>query len=116
MIYNNYDNWKLSNPDDDSYYTEDPNAIQADVYFKYLHNRDRHWAYGMINKDGYHVTITKYISIPTIEVDEMDATQINQNDEVNRLQLNYKRFAFVEEAEFMDAYKDALIRLNRIIP
>ena len=114
MRYFNYDDWKLSNPDDDGHYTEDPNAIKEDAYFKYLHNRDKYWTYGMINKDGYQVTITRYIFIPTIEVDEMDATEVNQNDEINRLRSNYKQFAFVDKDEFMEAYKDAVNHLNKI--
>ncbi|MFN5250924.1 MAG: hypothetical protein ACK5DE_07730 [Bacteroidota bacterium] len=114
MSYHNYDDWKLSNPDDDGHYTEDPNAIKEDAYFKYLHNRDKYWTYGMINKDGYQVTITRYIFIPTIEVDELDATEVNQNDEINRLRSNYKQFTFIDKDEFMEAYKDAVNHLNKI--
>jgi hypothetical protein len=115
MSYHNYDDWKLSNPDDDGHYVDDPKAIKEDAYFRYLHNRDRHWAYGMINKEGYHVTITRYISIPTIEVDEMDATEVNQNDEISRLSSHYKQFTFVDKVEFIEAYKDAINQLNKVM-
>jgi nicotinamide riboside kinase len=115
MSYRNYDDWKLSNPDDDGHYIEDTDAIQEDVYFKYLHNRDRRWAYGVINKDGYSITITKYTSIPAIDVDWMEATEFNQNDETSRLRIHYKQFTFIDRDEFVEAYKDAINQLNKVM-
>jgi hypothetical protein len=115
MSYHNYDDWKLSNPDDDGHYIEDTDAIQDDVYFKHLHNRDRYWAYGMINKEGYQVTITRYISIPAIELDEMDATQTNQDDEINRIRAYSKGFVYIDRDEFMNEYRSAMKKINDIV-
>jgi hypothetical protein len=44
----------------------------------------------------------------------MDATEVNQNDEINRLRSNYKQFTFIDKDEFMEAYKDAVNHLNKI--
>jgi hypothetical protein len=115
MSYHNYDDWKLSNPDDDGHYIEDTDAIQEDVYFKYLHNRDRRWAYGVVNKDGYSITITRYTSIPAIEIDWMDATEYNQNDEISRLRVHYRQFTFIDKDEFVEAYKEAVKKINDIV-
>jgi hypothetical protein len=113
MSYNNYDDWKLSNPDDDGHYTEESNRIEETVYFKYLDGR--RWSFAMINTSGYDVRVHNYYNIPTIDIDEIEPTQSDVNDEIHRVRENYKEFAYIDRSEYMDNYKVAREFMDKLI-
>lgn len=116
MRYFNYDDWKLSNPDDDGHYTEEKSDhIEETIFFKYLQGYKGRFAYGMITKQGYCITITDYLSIPAIETDEIEPTQTEQDDQIHRLRMNYKEFTFIDRSEFMGQYHLAHGHLATII-
>lgn len=116
MNYHNYDDWKLSNPDDDGHYAEETtDYIEETIFFKYLQGYKRRFSYGMITKQGYCITITEYLNIPAIEIDEIEPTQTEQDDEIQRLRMNYKEFTFIDRSEFMEQYHLAHGHLANII-
>jgi hypothetical protein len=113
MSYNNYDDWKLSNPDDDGHYSEASNRIEETVYFKYLDGR--RWSFAMITTSGYDVRVHSYYNIPTIDIDEIEPTQSDVNDEIHRVRENYKEFAYIDRSEYMDNYKVAREFMDKLI-
>lgn len=116
MSYFNYDDWKLANPDDSGFYTEETtDEIKETVFFKYLQGYKGRYSYGMITKQGYCITITDYFSIPTIETDEIEPTQTEQDDELHRIRMSYKDFTFIDRSEFMGQYHLAHGHLATII-
>ena len=114
-MLNGYDAWKLSNPWDDGHYgeEEEPASIQETVYFKYLGGKT--WSYGMITTDGYEVRVHQYSRVPTIDIDEIDPTQNDLDDELYRLKMNYTQFEYIKHYEFMDQYNIARQFMDKII-
>jgi hypothetical protein len=128
MSYFNYDDWKLSNPDDDGFYTEETtDEIQETVFFKYLQGyKNISKAYGMITKEGYCVTIIDESSVLNeysinkqsgyrIETDQIIATHTEQNEQLYQMRMTYKEFAFIDRSEFMAQYQLAHAELARVI-
>lgn len=114
MIYHNYDSWKLSNPEDDGYYSEEKtNGIEETVYFKYLNGR--RWSYAMITTNGYDVRVHNYYNIPTIDIDEIEPTQSDVDDEIYRVRENYKEFTYIDRSEYMDNYKAAREFMDKLV-
>jgi len=113
MSYNNYDDWKLSNPDDDGHYTEETNVIEENAYFKY--SDGRRWVYGMLTKNGWDIRIHSYHRIPTIDIDEFEPTQSEFQDTIYRVRMNYTHFNYIDRSEYMDNYKTAREFMDKLI-
>lgn len=111
--YQNYDSYKLSNPDDDGHYSEETNRIEEAVYFKYLNGR--RWSFAMVTTDGYDVRVHNYYNIPTIDIDEIEPTQTDLNDEIARVRLHYKEFTYIDRSEYLQNFRAARQFLNRLI-
>jgi len=113
--YPNYDAWKLSNPWDDGHYNEDedPTPIQETTFFKYV--ATKWWVYGMITEEGYDVRVHQYDRVPTINVDEIEPTQDDLDDELHRVRMNYTQFAYIDQDEFMEQYNIARQFMDKII-
>lgn len=115
MKYFNYDDWKLSNPEDDGFYTEDTtDYINETTYFRYMNGK--RWSFGMITKSGYDVRVHNYYNIPTIDIDEIEPTQTELNDEIYRVRMNYTQFAFIDRSEFLKHFNDARNFMDKLIP
>jgi hypothetical protein len=112
--YYSYDDWKLSNPDDDGHYHEqEPERIRETIYFKYINGKS--WSYGMITEDGYEIRVHHYMSIPTIETDEIEPTAQELDDELHRIRIHYREFSYIDNEEFMQKYVVAQSALTKII-
>jgi hypothetical protein len=116
MIYNNYDSYKLSNPEDDGYYTEQPtDDIKETVYFKYAGMGGKYWSYGMLTKEGNDIRVENCLNIPCINTDEIEATQTEFYETIYRIRVNYKKFEYIDRQEFMQQYNEARQLLDKII-
>jgi len=116
MIYHNYDSWKLSNPDDDGHYTEQPtDEIKENAYFKYSGIGGKFWSYGMLTKGGYDIRVDNWLQLPSINVDEFEATQHEFDDTIHRVRENYTRFEYISREEFMQQYESARQLLDKIM-
>ena len=113
--YNSYDDWKLSNPDDDGYHIEQEQVleIEATAYYKYFSGR--WWSYGMLTKGGHDIRVHTYHSIPVIEYDEIEATQQEFDDTLYRIKMNYVQFEYIGKGDFMQKYFEAQSALTKII-
>jgi hypothetical protein len=111
--YNSYDDWKLSNPDDDGHYTEETNVIEENAYFKY--SDGRRWVYGMLTKNGWDIRIESYHRIPTIDIDEFEPTQSEFDDTLYRVRMNYTHFNYIQQDEFMERYNEARNLLDKLM-
>lgn len=112
--YTNYDSYKLSNPDDDGYTTIQEETMETmetsinnPIFFKYLHNRNRHWAYGMITLTGHDVRIVNYDTLRGIDIDEIGSSVDEVHDEIAHVQMHHKDFQYIGMDEFMAEFNDA---------
>lgn len=116
MIYNDYDSYKLSNPDDDGYYTEQPtDDIKETAYFKYSGIGGKFWSYGMLTKDGNDIRVDNFLNMPSINVDEFEATQTEFDETIYRVRMNYTRFEYIDRQEFMQQYDEARQFLDKVM-
>jgi hypothetical protein len=116
MIYNNYDSWKLSNPDDDGHYIEDDKPrIETAIYFKYQHRSDRKYNYGMITTSGHDVRIHNYGHIRTIDVEEIETYLEEVNGELDRIKANYENFELIGRKEFITEFDEAHIKILNLV-
>lgn len=115
MSYHNYDDWKLSNPDDDGHYTEDTtDYIEETTYFKYMDGR--RWSFAMITKKGYDVRVHNNYCFPVIDIDEIEPTQTDLNDEISRVRMHHKEFSYIDKSEFMQHFNEARQFIDKIMP
>jgi hypothetical protein len=116
MIYNNYDSWKLSNPDDDGHYTEDDKPrIETSIYFKYQHRYQRKFNYGMITTSGHDIRVTNYGGIRNIDVDEIETYVEDVESEIDRVKANYENFQLIEREEFMTEFNEAHTKILNLV-
>lgn len=116
MIYNNYDSWKLSNPNDDGYYIEQPaDDIKENAYFKYSGIGGKFWMYGMLTKGGYDIRVDNCMQLPSIEVDEFEATQHDFDETLYRVRENYTRFEYISREQFMQQYDLARQLIDKVM-
>ena len=114
MKYFNYDDWKLSNPEDDGFYAEETtDHIEETTYFKYRY--EKWWIHGMINNAGYKVTVHVWSSMPVIDLDEIEPTREQLNEEIYRMRKSYSDFAFTNRQEFSEQYNKARNFLDKIM-
>lgn len=114
--YFNYDSWKLSNPDDDGYYSEDDKPrIQTSMYFKFRMKYNRRWCYGMITTSGHEIRIWNIQGIRTIDVDEIETYVEDVNGEIDRMNANYLDFQFIEKEEFLNEFDEAHIKILTLV-
>jgi len=113
-MINGYDSWKLSNPWDDGDESEQEiERINETVFFKYVHGKKH--SYGMINTEGSEIRIHHYMTIPIIEMDEIEPTDQDLCDEISRIKRSYSQFEYIEQDEFMEHFKIAQDCLTKII-
>jgi hypothetical protein len=116
MIYNNYDSWKLSNPDDDGHYIEDDKPrIETAMYFKYQHRNDRRYNYGMITTSGHDVRIWSYGRIRTIDVDDIETYTEEVNGEIDRVKANYENFELIGRNEFLTQFDEVHTKILTLV-
>ena len=114
MSYFNYDDWKLANPEDSGFYTEEKtDHIEETTYFKY--RSSRWWIYGMINKAGIKVTVHMWSGMPVIDIDEIEPTREELNEDIYRMRKSYDEFAFSNQQEFIEHYDKARNFLDKIM-
>ena len=113
-MINGYDSWKLSNPWDDGDESEQEiDRINETVFFKYMNGKK--YSYGMINTEGSEIRVHHYMTIPTIEMDEIEPTNEDLYDELYRVKMNYTQFEHISQEEFMEQFKMAQSALTKII-
>lgn len=116
MIYNNYDSWKLSNPDDDGHFTEDNKPrIEGSIYFKFRMQHNRRWCYGMITTSGHEIRIWNIQGIRTIDVDEIETYVEDVQDEIDRIKLNYDGFENITAKEFIEEFNEAHTKILNLV-
>jgi hypothetical protein len=116
--YANYDDWKLSNPDDDGHYTiieDDKPRIEESIYYKFLSKYSKKYNYGMITTSGHCITVWCYSSLKTIDVDEIDPYIEDVQDEVNRVKENYEGFERIAMQEFYAEFEQAHTNILKIV-
>lgn len=121
MTYNNisqfeYDAWKLSNPDDDGYYTEDTKPrIQGSMYFKYKHKHSAKYCYAMITTSGHYIRIWNYGDIRNVDVDDIETYVEDVNGEIDRVNTHFESFQFIEVEEFMEEFDEAHTKILKLV-
>lgn len=116
MIYNNYDSWKLSNPDDDGHYKEDDKPrIEQSIYFKFRMAYNRRWCYGMITTSGHDIRIWNIQGIRTIDVDEMEPYAEDAQHEIDRIKMNYENFEYITVEEFYPEFEEAHNKILNLV-
>lgn len=103
---NNYDEWKLSNPWDDGHYKdEEPTPINETAVFKYRNHTS--WSYCMITTEGYDIRVHRYAGSPTIELNQIEPTADELEDEIDRVKKHYEDFEYIDIDEFEKHYNSA---------
>lgn len=115
MIYQNYDSWKLSNPDDDGYYSEDKPRIEEAIYYKFQMKWGRRHFYGMITTSGYDIKIWNFGGIRTIDVDEIETYVEDVQDEIKRVKANYDNFEYITMQEFVAEFNEAHTKILNLV-
>jgi hypothetical protein len=116
MIYNNYDSWKLSNPDDDGHYIEDNKPrIEGSIYFKFQHKWGRRWQYGMITTSGHDIRIWHYGSSRNIDVDAIETYVEDVESEIDRIKSNYENFENIDKEEFLKEFHEAHTKVLNLV-
>lgn len=116
MIYNNYDSWKLSNPDDDGHFIEDNKPrIETSIYFKFRMEHSRRWCYGMITTSGHEIRVWDFGGIRTIDVDGIEPYTEDAQDEIDRIKLNYTDFENITMQEFYAEFEQAHNKILNLV-
>jgi hypothetical protein len=116
MIYNNYDSWKLSNPDDDGHYIEDNKPrIEGSIYFKFQQKWGRRWQYGMITTSGHDIRIWNYGSSRNIDVDAIETYVEDVEHEIERIKANYENFENIDKDEFLKEFHEAHTKILNLV-
>lgn len=116
MIYNNYDSYKLSNPDDDGFYIEDNKPrIEGSIYFKYQHKGCKRLQYGMITTSGHDIRVWNYGGIRTIDVDEIETYVEDVESEIDRIKANYENFENITMQEFYAEFEQAHTKILNLV-
>lgn len=114
--YTNYDDYKLSNPEDDGHYIEDKKPrIESAIYFKYRHRNGKKYNYGMIGTSGHDIRVWDYGHIRTIEVDEIETYVDEVNSEIKRVNANYEDTQLIERGEFMAEFNEAQTKILNLV-
>ena len=117
--YHNYDDWKLSNPDDDGHYTiiieDDKPRIEESIYYKFLSKYSKKYNYGMITTSGHVITVWGYSQVKTVDVDETEPYIEDVQDEVNRVKENYEGFEYISMQEFYAEFEQAHTNILKIV-
>ena len=116
MIYNNYDSWKLSNPDDDGHYIEDNKPrIDGSIYFKFQQKYCRRYQYGMITTSGHDIKIWNYGNIRNIDVDDIETYVDEVQDEIDRIKANYEKFEYIDKEEFLKEFQEVHTKILNLV-
>jgi hypothetical protein len=116
MIYNDYDSWKLSNPDDDGHFIEDNKPrIEGSIYFKFQQKWGRRWQYGMITTSGHDIRIWNYGSSRNIDVDAIETYVEDVEHEINRVKANYENFENIDKDEFLKEFHEAHTKILNLV-
>lgn len=116
MIYNNYDSWKLSNPDDDGHYSEDNKPrITESIYFKFQQQYGRRYQYGMITTSGHDIKIWNYGSIRNIDLDVIETYVEDVQDEIDRVKENYENFEYIDKEEFLKEFQEVHTKILNLV-
>lgn len=93
--------------------------IAETIYFKYAndmkHRSTKPWTYVMITKEGYDIRVRRWFSVPTIDLDELEPTQHDLDEEVYRVKMHYTDFQYIKRSEFMEHYNIAYAYLHNIV-
>jgi hypothetical protein len=116
MIHNDYDSWKLLNPDDDGHYIEDNKPrIEGSIYFKFQQKWGRRWQYGMITTSGHDIRIWNYGSSRNIDVDAIETYVEDVEHEIERVKANYENFENIDKDEFLKEFHEAHTKILNLV-
>lgn len=74
--------------------------LTESAYYKV--KSDRYVRYGCISHYGYHIQVSNYSGLPTIEVESTDATHAGLRDEVDFLVEHNDVFEYIDEKDFKE--------------